>query len=304
MVLPFLSGLTNKKQVKRVIAIGGSKGGIGKTVVSVNLALALSRIGKSVVIFDADLGNANCHTLLGVRRIEKSLDDYLLGKASMEEMTVTTPFPNLKLICGASSKADQLLRDPAQKARLFGDLSALTYDFVLFDLGAGVGDEMLELYNLADEKIMVATSQFTALQNAYSFVKSAYLLEIKSRPHLNILLSNVGEDPIKLRNLMQQLSDSSSEKAEYAAVMKRQRFSIIGNMMNNQNDLNIIHKLSSIVKEYLGLETQFLGALAQSTEVQSSINKLTPFLELFPNCENSQELRTIAIKINSQQEAG
>lgn len=301
MELPFVSSLFKKqRRVKHILAVGGSKGGVGKTVVAVNLALTLSKMGHSVVLFDADLGNANCHTLLGIRHIDKSLDEYLLKGVSIDEIIVSSPFVKLRLICGASNKVDQCLRDEAVKKKLFDDLCELNTDYIIIDLGAGLGDDMLDLYNLADVKIMVTSPQFTALQNAYSFVKSAYCYEVKKKPHLGPLLTRVSDDPIKLKALIQKLPISTHERTDYDAVASSQRFSIIGNMAGGENDLKIIGKLTAIVKEFLNVDSNILGVLVQSSEVQGSINRLTPFMELFPNCENSQEMRTIALKLDGK----
>ena len=93
----------------KTIAVGGGKGGVGKTIVAVNLALTLSRLPCNVTLLDGDAGNCNCNTLLGITRVESSLEDYLRRERSLNEITVPTVYPGLQLVCGAQNKVDALL---------------------------------------------------------------------------------------------------------------------------------------------------------------------------------------------------
>ena len=165
------------------MAVGGGKGGVGKTIVSTNLALLLADANKhQVVVFDGDFGNANCHTLLGITKIDHSIEEYFAQNNKLSELIRLTAYPKVGLICGAANKMDGFLAEPAIKKRLFQDLPGhWTWIFVIIDLGAGVGDETLDLYNFSDEKLVVVTPQFTSLENAYSFVKSAFIRDLKSR---------------------------------------------------------------------------------------------------------------------------
>jgi hypothetical protein len=161
----------------RTIAVGGGKGGVGKTLVSVNLSLALSRMEKSVILLDGDIGNCNCNTLLGITRVESSLEDYLRRERSLSEITVSTAYPGLRLVCGAQNKVDAL--PAAEMSRLLDDIGQVEADVLVIDLGAGMSDETLDLYRLADDKIIVVTPQVTSLQNAYGFIKSAFFHDLE-----------------------------------------------------------------------------------------------------------------------------
>ncbi len=275
----------------KTIAIGGGKGGVGKTIVSVNLALALSRLLKNVTLFDGDIGNCNCNTLLGITRVSLSLEDYLRKERSLDEVTVSTAYPGLHLVCGAQNKVDAYLT--GEMARLLNDVRQIDTDCLVIDLGAGMSDATLDLYRLADDKIIVVTPQVTSLQNAYSFIKSAFFHDLK-RSGLAAFLSKSGFDPQKLRTIIDNLEDGHTARHAFAVVLTRQRFKIVGSMVNGDGDLKIVHNLQKVVGQYLRIENTLLGTIATSDDILKSINRITPFVALSPGSAQSQEIKRMA----------
>jgi flagellar biosynthesis protein FlhG len=85
----------------RIVAVGGGKGGVGKTLVAANLALALAGRGQRCLLVDADLGGANVHTVLGVPPPLVTLSDVVSHRATLDDVTVSTPFENLRFVSGA-----------------------------------------------------------------------------------------------------------------------------------------------------------------------------------------------------------
>lgn len=250
-------------------------------------------------MIDGDFGNANCHTLLGITRVEKSLEEYLRRETGISDVTVPTAYHNVSLVCGASNKVDELLQSGDNKERLFNDIRSLECKFVILDLGAGINDNTLDLYNLSEEKIVVVTPQFTSLQNAYSFIKSAFLHEIKNNSQLaDCNLASMG-DVDKITAFFKSLSSSSPEKQEYESCVRKHRFKIIGNLVNKAEDLKIVERLCEIVKEYLDIDSSVLGISGHSDGIQSSINKFTPAVVLYPNTPSTLEFRRIARKLVS-----
>ena len=91
------------------MAVGGGKGGVGKSLVSTNLAVALARTGAKVVMLDADLGAPNLHTMFGIMRPQRTVEDFLAGRsATLDEVALATPIPGLRLIGTAREKASVL----------------------------------------------------------------------------------------------------------------------------------------------------------------------------------------------------
>ncbi|MEI8346141.1 MAG: P-loop NTPase [Pseudomonadota bacterium] len=282
-----------KKQ--RIVAVGGGKGGVGKTLFSINLSLALSKRDQSVLVFDGDLGNANCHTLLGITKVEKSLDEYFKDNIPLNETIVATVYPNLSLICGASNSVNSFINDVDVQKRLKKDILNLDYDYIIIDLGAGIGDETIELYNLAQEKIIVLTPQLTSLQNAYSFVKASYMFGLGAKKNQPNTFS------AQIKGLFKKWFpgvSSEEDRSKYEKVIQDQKFMIVVNMVTNDSYGEIVSRFLAVVKDFLGLSAVPLGVLYTASDVATSINKLVPFLESFPNDRVSKEMTRIAQELD------
>ena len=278
----------------KTITIGGGKGGVGKTLVAVNLAVALSRLLKDVTLFDGDVGNCNCNTLLGITKVEGSLEEYLRKERSFDEITISTAYPGLRLVCGAQNKVDAFLA--AQMPRLLNDISQIYADCLVIDLGAGMSDETLDLYRLADDKIIVVTPQVTSLQNAYGFIKSAFFHDLK-RSGLAALLKKAGPDPQKLYTLIGSLEDGHAARHAFSVVQARQRFKMVGNMVNNDKDLKIVQNLQKVVGQYLHIDSTTLGIIATSEDIRDSVNRVTPFVVQSPDSSHSREIKRMAAQL-------
>ena len=287
-----LASVIPRGRAAKTMAVGGGKGGIGKTIIGVNLALTLSRLQKNVTLFDGDIGNGNCNTLLGITRIDHSLEDYLRKERSLDEIMVSTAYPGLSLVCGAQNKVGTILR--GEMSRLLNDIRQIETDCLVIDLGAGMSDETLDLYRLADDKIIVVTPQVTSLQNAYGFVKSAFLHDLKTHRGLAALLDEAGSDPLKLRDQIGRLKGDHSARQAFEVVLARQHFKIIGNQVNDDKDLKIIHNLQKAVDHYLHIDNALLGTIPTSEDIRNSVNRITPFVALSPDSLVSREMKRMA----------
>ena len=118
----------------RIVAVGGGKGGVGKTLVSTSLALALAESGQRVLLVDADLGGANVHTALGIAPPLVTLSDVVERKLSLAEVAVATPYENLRFISGALDDIAAANPNHAAKMRLLRHLSAVDTDVVVLEL--------------------------------------------------------------------------------------------------------------------------------------------------------------------------
>ncbi len=290
-----------QRRYARTIAIGGGKGGVGKTILSTNLALSLAQTNsRSVVVFDGDFGNANCHTLLGITKVEKSLEDYFSENLPLSAIIQPTAYSNVRLVSGASNKIDGFSEQPQKRRKLFEEIRNIDCDYVLIDLGAGVGNETLDLYNFSDEKLVVVMPQFTSLENAYTFIKSAFILDLKSRKNLAAIYEENGYDLEALRDAVKKTPDDDEVRLEYDRLISSQSFRVIANYLTEEKDFVIVSNLQKIVKEYLDLDSSLGGRLSASKEVKSSVNKLTPFVALNADSSNSKELLVLAHKLDTE----
>ena len=170
-----------KVRARRVIAVGGGKGGIGKSLLSANLGIALARRGAKVVLADLDLGGANLHTCLGVPQPRGSLSDFIERRvASLSELLVPTPHENLSLLSGAMDGLEAANPRHQQKSKLLRNLRNLDVDYVLLDLGAGTAFNVLDFFLVADTGIVVMLPEPTSIENAYRFIKSAFFRRLQA----------------------------------------------------------------------------------------------------------------------------
>ena len=165
---------------KEIWAIGGGKGGIGKSLITGNIGITLARLKKRVLLVDADLGGANLHTTLGIGVPEMTLSDFLNRRVeTIQEVIIKTSIPNLSLVSGAQDFLDAANPNFAQKARLLRHLETLDADYILLDLGAGTSFNILDFFLFADHGILVVLPEPTAIENAYRFIKSAFYRRFK-----------------------------------------------------------------------------------------------------------------------------
>src|SRR5216684_1690974 len=117
---------------KTIWSVGGGKGGIGKSVATANMGVALAQKGKSVILVDADLGGANLHIYFGIKHPPQSLGDFLKGRSqSLEEVAIPTGVPGLRLISGASEILGMANPAYAQKLKLISHIKNLNADYIL-----------------------------------------------------------------------------------------------------------------------------------------------------------------------------
>lgn len=175
----------------RVVAITSGKGGVGKTNLAVNLAIALQRRGHRTLIIDADLGMANVDILLGAAS-RKHLLDLLRPEVTLDDVIATTPH-GIQYISGGSGIEKALEYDHAEKILLRQKLAdcAARADLILVDTGAGLGRNVMDFILAADEVLLVTTPEPTSLTDAYAVMK-AYSI-YAAQKNLRLIINRVYE---------------------------------------------------------------------------------------------------------------
>ena len=167
-----LRELVSKKQEIRVISVASGKGGVGKSIISVNLAVALSRLGVRVLVVDADFGLANIDIMLGVTS-KHNVSDFLRGEKSVSEI-IQLGHEGVRFISGGSGMNELLNMDEEQLSDLLSSLVQLEspIDMIIIDNGAGINDNILQMILASSETIIVTTTEPTAILDAYALVKT------------------------------------------------------------------------------------------------------------------------------------
>jgi flagellar biosynthesis protein FlhG len=270
-------------------AVGGGKGGVGKSIVSLLLGSSLARQGKKVVLVDADLGGSNLHTLAGIRYPLCTLADFISRKVeNIEEVLIDTPVDNLKLICGADDILGIANPKNTQKTRLFNHLKKLEADFILLDLGAGTSFTSMDFFLYAPNKIVVLTPQITSIQNAYGFIKSSFYRHLKtafSKDYYAMELINRASTPAaengidsveKLREGFKALDEELQKKLENC--LDNMNIKFIVNMIRNSKERDVGNIVKTVSKNYLSLSLESLGLIQYDKILGMSINNMPEFL--------------------------
>lgn len=178
--------LSRQKQAKTISIISG-KGGVGKSSTAVNFALELTRKKYKVLIIDLDIGMGNIEVMLGLHA-ERTLVDLLEGQQDISDVIASGP-NNLSYISGGSGLNDLFSLTDAQKEIFFEKYHELAseYDFILFDMGAGISRDSLFFILASDECIVITTPEPTALTDAYSMIK--LLIKHKGDMSINIVMN-------------------------------------------------------------------------------------------------------------------
>lgn len=168
-----------KSKGAKVITITSGKGGVGKTNMSVNLGIALSRMGLRVVILDVDFGLANIDVLFGIIP-QHTLVDLIRDDKSIFDVLTNGP-ENVKFLSGGSGVEELVRMDNRQLKRFVGNIALLDklYDVILIDTGAGLSRNVLSFIMAADEVLLVTTPEPTAITDAYALIKMVSRRDIK-----------------------------------------------------------------------------------------------------------------------------
>ena len=167
------AGLRRMAQPKpvRAIAVASGKGGVGKTNVSVNLAMAIAAMGRSVMLLDADLGLANVDVMLGLRPVY-NLSHVIKGERNLEEVIVEGP-AGLKVVPAASGVQLMSELSPMEHAGVIRAFSELSFDLdaLLIDTAAGISDSVISFAHAAQEILIVICNEPASMTDAYALMK-------------------------------------------------------------------------------------------------------------------------------------
>jgi flagellar biosynthesis protein FlhG len=166
-----VSSIRTDEEKTRVLAITSGKGGVGKSNCTLNLAIALCRAGKKVIVIDADVGFANIDVLLGMTS-QKSLVNLFDCRTKIWDILQNGP-DGLKFIAGGSGLQDLLTLNDTQIRYVVSQLQELQgyADYILIDTGAGLNPQTLRFILSADEAVVVTTPEPTSITDAYALIK-------------------------------------------------------------------------------------------------------------------------------------
>ena len=251
---------TDVKPKARVITVTSGKGGVGKTSISINFAIQLTRLGKRVVVFDADFGLANIEVMLGVRPQYNLADMMFLGKDLTD--IITQGVEGISFISGGSGIQELASMNRDQVMLLTSRLITLDKyaDVVIVDTGAGISDSVLEFVLASTEVLLVATPEPTSITDAYALLKA-----------LNRKEAFVKEDTsIKM---------------------------ISNRVKNDAEGQNLFEKMSVVSDKFLNIPITYLGPVPMDEQISKAVKRQKPVSVMNPDAPSAKAIKQIAEKI-------
>ncbi len=254
-----VKGQEERKTVATVVTVTSGKGGVGKSKMSVNLAIQLQNLGKRVIILDADFGLANVEVMFGIRPAY-SLADLMFKNKELKDIICPGP-RGIGIISGGSGIQEMANLTKYQIGNLTSKLYELDElaDVIIIDTGAGISDAVLEFVTHSTEVILVATPEPTSITDAYALLKSVNKRDdFDKTKHIKMITNRVG---------------TAKEGKE------------------------LFTKLDVVVKRFLDVEIDFLGAVPQDSNVSKAVMRQVPFSIAYPNAQATIAVQTIANKL-------
>ncbi|CAG9619693.1 MinD/ParA family protein [Sutcliffiella rhizosphaerae] len=249
--------LTADKKEAKVIGVISGKGGVGKSNFSLNFSLSLQKQGFRVLLFDMDIGMANVDVLMGTTQ-RYSIIDIFERNMTLTEIIQSGP-ENLSYIAGGSGLTNVFQMNDNKREQFLTQLQDLSYsyDFILFDMGAGITDESRKLLLSCHELFLVTTCEPTSLTDAYSAVKFIYA-------H-----ANVKPIPIQL---------------------------VINRVISKKIAQVTAERLNNVTKKFLNRELLHLGSLPDDKYVSLAVMEQVPFVLKYPSSAAALAIKSLTLR--------
>jgi flagellar biosynthesis protein FlhG len=291
------------KLPRPIWAVGGGKGGTGKTFLSAGLAIALSLERGDIVAIDADLGGPNLHTLLGIRENGRDLGAFVRNEVSrLEDIAVPTSFAGLRLIRGSENTLFLANINHYRKLKLIRQIKGLPSNGVLIDLGTGSAFNTLDLFLTASPGLLVVTPEPTAVENAYLFLKSCALRVLRAYArHFGIDGFDAKVDlwlespSATLKSFLESLAMSDGSAGQVlTAALNGFKVRLVVNKARDKRDYHLGRSIVDVVRKFFLIDMGFLGTVPYDERVHWSLRKFSPFLLDHPESEAAGAIRSMA----------
>ena len=293
---------------RHVIAVGSGKGGVGKTLVSSSLALRLAELGtRPVVAVDLDLGGANLHTGLGIKRPTFGLNRFILDHAPLKTLSQESGLDRLEFVGGASDIIGFAEFSEGDRARFLEELDGFREETLILDLGAGSSLFNLDLFCTADQGVLVTTTEPTAVQNAYGFLRASIYRRLRllfeGEEALLDMLDDAmnhrgGEEidsvPALLKRVARYNRSAASRIEEIVTGLK---IGVVVNMATASEAAEIAEKLAQVVLQHLRARLDLLGNVDFDKSVHRSVREWRPFVVHFPKSRAARKLESVATRV-------
>ena len=291
----------------QIIPIASGKGGVGKSLLSANLSIALAQAGKKIILADLDLGASNLHLVLGQSSPKAGIGTFITGENTFEDIIADTEYENLRFIAGDSEVPGLSALKVYQKNSLIKKFQALDADYLIIDLGAGTHLTILDLFLLSPQGIIVTAPTVTATLNGYLFLKNAVFrlmsASFKKGSKAMAYLDKLKTDAASLKKLyIPKLIETLETIDPKSAAVFKSRLNqfhprLVLNMIDEPKDADKALKIRRSCQQYLGLDLEHLGVMYRDNLQDRALSSRLPVIAYKPNSVLSQAIYRIAEKI-------
>ena len=291
---------------RRLLVVGGGRGGVGKSLLAQNLAVYFAQLGKPVILVDADPTGANLHAHFGLTASTREPPlDHDSQNAFAREL-VATSVPGLSLLPAAhDSILPPLALRAGRKARWLSRLRQLPAEYLVVDVGPGHGHFALELMLAADIAIAVTVPEPPAIETTYRFIRAAYRRRlrralIRDRFRMTMMdrvINEIGAlpTPLQLVRAFQKIDPRLAELAWSEA--HRMRFHLVVNQTRVRTDLELGAWMCGLATRHLGIDLDELGHIEHDDTVWLTVRRNKPLLVDSPTCKAARNLERIARRV-------
>lgn len=287
---------------RRVIAIGGGRGGVGKTLLAVNLGVFFAQLGRNVVVCDADPFGSNLHSVLGLDVPPLTSIEAIANKTAQP---VATSVPGLRLLPTAFDKMSATPVRPSRKTHWSTQLQAVEADYVILNLGASTTPPTLDLFQQADVGICVTAPELPAVETTYRFFRALYARGLrralmKERFKLRVVERTIAELPplTSPRDIVQAIKRFDEGVARTAAIgLGRVLPRLVVSQTRLRADLELGPSMAVLSERFLGICVDYLGHVEHDDAVWLTARKRQPLLIDSPTSKSARNIERVARRI-------
>jgi flagellar biosynthesis protein FlhG len=283
-------------------AVGGGKGGTGKSFVTSSMGMNLAQQGKRVTLIDADLGGANLHSFLSIKKPKYSLTDFFEKKIPLSEIIIDTEIPNLRFVTGDVRSLGTEGIKYTQKLKLYRHIKNINADYVLIDLGAGSGHNTVDTFLVADKMIVVTLPEITAIENLYLFVKKVMFRKLNRllgehglRDGAKQAWENRKSHHIKsIKELIQHVKNISPEISEVVdKALHDFTVYMVVNQVKNEEHMEMGAGVKSVMAKYFGIDSRLTGFVGYNEFFWKFVKRTHANPQIISPASTSNEVRSI-----------
>jgi len=296
----------NKNRI--IIPVASGKGGVGKSVFSSNLAIAIAKQGCKTIAIDLDLGGSNLHTYLGLANKYSGIGDYIKAKnIKFKDLIVQTDISNLAFIAG-EGRTPFLANMPfEQRLDLINNIQQLPAEYIILDLGAGTTFNTLNFFGISHQGILLTNFETPAVMNFFIFLKNFVYRVISSivrhdriifKMVVNAFRGTMDSEPLTVKKLLEMVNKKNPELAARAKkAISYYHPRIIFNMGDHPDELLMTNKIDTTLLQTLSLQVDYFGYIFYDSQVRHAVRKKDPLLISIPKSPFSIGVADIARRI-------